>query len=217
MKEIKGPKQIKTTGGKYQPSSSSKGRFSKRQSSQKEGSNIKEKKRKLDNEDDCPIHGASNKWGQCHQNQHGNNFKPKRASATGSSRSQAQSISHRSSFFNGLPSHVQVAGKDNKNPLSKSSDTRSQTSNSTSRNFHYPNGCPNNNGNNNNFNYYQGQYVVESFLQEYDNKKDYLPEGSILIKELNGSKVDLFSLCHLGWTFGTNAQSRNFNFNNSDN
>ena len=27
------------------------------------------KKEKLANEDDCPIHGSSHKWGQCHQNQ----------------------------------------------------------------------------------------------------------------------------------------------------
>ena len=31
------------------------------------------KKKKLANEDDCPIHGASHKWGHCHQNQYREN------------------------------------------------------------------------------------------------------------------------------------------------
>ena len=34
--------------------------------------------KKLDNDDDCPIHRPSHKWGQCHQNQYGDNFCPRR-------------------------------------------------------------------------------------------------------------------------------------------
>ena len=34
------------------------------------------KKKRLNNDDDCPIHGNSHKWGQCHQNQYGDNFRP---------------------------------------------------------------------------------------------------------------------------------------------
>ena len=182
---------------------SSNNRFSKRQSSKKEGSNNNEKKRKLDNEDDCPIHGASHKWGMCHQNWFGNNFKLKRTSASGSSSNQSQSRSHRSSFFNGLPRQVQVAGNDNPNPSSESSKTRSQTSNSTNWSFRYPNDYPNqHNNNNNNSNYYQGQFVVESYLQDNDNHVNHLPEGSILIKELNGIPVDPFwSLLFWLWEY----------------
>ena len=41
-------------------------------------SNSNKKKRKLLlNEDDCPIHGAAHKWGQCHQNQYDDNFLPR--------------------------------------------------------------------------------------------------------------------------------------------
>ena len=36
----------------------------------------KQKNKKLTNDDDCPIHGNSHKWGQCHQNQYGEKFRP---------------------------------------------------------------------------------------------------------------------------------------------
>ncbi len=36
------------------------------------------KRKKLGNDDDCPIHCGSHKWGQCHQNQYGNSFRPLR-------------------------------------------------------------------------------------------------------------------------------------------
>ena len=45
------------------------------------------KKKKLTNDNDCSIHGASHKWGQCHQNQYGENFRPRRS--TGSSTTNA--------------------------------------------------------------------------------------------------------------------------------
>ena len=32
------------------------------------------KRKKLTNDDDCPIHGWHHKWAQCHQNQYGDNF-----------------------------------------------------------------------------------------------------------------------------------------------
>ena len=35
-----------------------------------------QKNKKLTNDDDCPIHGNSHKWGQCHQNQYGEKFRP---------------------------------------------------------------------------------------------------------------------------------------------
>ena len=172
-----------------------KSRFFKRQASQKDNNGNKDKKRKLDNEDDCPIHGSSHKWGQCHQNQYGNNFKPRRTSTNGSSSNHSQARSQRSSFFNGLPNQVRINNNTSQNPSSESSDTRSQTSNSNStRSFRYPSGYPNND-NGNNTNYYQGQYVVESYNQEKVGTQDYLPEGSILIKELNDKTVNLFGLC----------------------
>ena len=38
--------------------------------------NKESKPKKITNEDDCPIHGASHEWEQCHQNQYGENFCP---------------------------------------------------------------------------------------------------------------------------------------------
>ena len=70
------------------------------------------KKKKLANEDDCPIHGSSHKWGQCHQNQYGENFRPCRTSASSSS-SQMQQSTTRSAFHNGPPRHVQVYFNEN--------------------------------------------------------------------------------------------------------
>ena len=40
------------------------------------------KKKKLANEDDCPIHDSSHKLRQCHQNQYGENFRPRRTSVS---------------------------------------------------------------------------------------------------------------------------------------
>lgn len=39
-------------------------------------------KEKLSNDENCPIHGGTHKWGQCHQNQYGDNFKPCRQTST---------------------------------------------------------------------------------------------------------------------------------------
>ena len=63
--------------------------------------------KKLSNDDDCPIHGASHKWGQCHRNQYGDNFRPKRSSAASQTGSM-QSRSHCSSFHTGPPNQVQI-------------------------------------------------------------------------------------------------------------
>ena len=51
--------------------------------------------KKLTNDDNYPIHGASHKWGQCHQNQYDDNFRLKQSSAS----SQAGSMQSRSSLF----------------------------------------------------------------------------------------------------------------------
>ena len=112
--------------GKSNHTSSSRSRHFKRSSNQSKDSNSsKEKKRKLNNDDDCPIHGSSHKWGQCHQNQYGNNFKPKRSSPSGSTQS-SQGRSHRQSYFNGPPNQVQVYSNESRPPASDAStDSRS--------------------------------------------------------------------------------------------
>ena len=43
-------------------------------------------------------------------------------------------------------------------------------------------------------NYYHGQYAVETYINEDKMKKDYLPEGSVLVQSLNDDEVDLFGL-----------------------
>lgn len=72
--------------------------------------------KKLSNDDDCPIHGPSHKWGQCHQNQYGDNFRPRRT--TGSSTStfaNNRSCGSGASHFTGRPtppSQIQVYHND---------------------------------------------------------------------------------------------------------
>ena len=51
----------------------------------------KKRKKRLDNDNDCPIHGSVHKWGQCHQNQYGENFKSRRQSNHSSSNSHFNS------------------------------------------------------------------------------------------------------------------------------
>ena len=156
------------------------------------------KKRKVTNDDDCPIHGSSHKWGQCHQNQYGENFKPKRSSSV--SGSQSSNRSQRSSYFNGPPPQVQIYSNESRPPPSDTSyDSRSLNSATSAPNqYRYPPGYPNNshheNNNNNSGNYYQGQYVVETYANENKLQKDFLPEGSVLIQALNAVEVHLFGL-----------------------
>ena len=75
--------------------------------------------KKLTNDGDCPIHGASHKWGQCHQNQYGNNFGPKWSSAS----SQAGSIQSRSHSLPSIQDHqimyksLQMNGKHSQTTL----------------------------------------------------------------------------------------------------
>ena len=117
--------------GKSNHTSSSRSRHFKRSSNQSKDSNSsKEKKRKLNNEDDCPIHGASHKWGQCHQNQYGNNFKPKQSSSSGSTQA-SQGRSHRQSYFNGPPHHVQIYSNKSR-PLASDASTNSRSINTNS-------------------------------------------------------------------------------------
>ena len=85
-------------------------KFTKKSSNPKQDKDDK-KQRKLSNDDDCPIHGNSHKWGQCHQNQYGENFRPRRTPSsnnTHSSNFSSRDISQRSNYYQGPPSQVQV-------------------------------------------------------------------------------------------------------------
>ena len=56
------------------------------------GSSREKKKKEISNDgDDCPIHGSSHKWGQCYQNQYGDNFRPRRNANLPSNQSQGTS------------------------------------------------------------------------------------------------------------------------------
>ena len=56
----------------------------------------KKKRKRLSNDDDCPIHGTTHKWGQCHQNQYGVNFLPRCTPSTDANSSHLSSTSNRS-------------------------------------------------------------------------------------------------------------------------
>lgn len=75
--------QRSSTGNFNSNSRQNRNKRSSGRSNQRQGQGQKDSKRKrLSNDDDCPIHGSSHKWGQCHQNQYGENFKPRRQSST---------------------------------------------------------------------------------------------------------------------------------------
>ena len=62
---------------------------------------------KLSNEDDCPIHGRSHKWGQCHQNQYRENFCPRRSNPYPQFNNNSNWSQH-TGFHQGPPNQVQV-------------------------------------------------------------------------------------------------------------
>ncbi len=91
------------------------------------------------------------------------------------------------------PRQVQVYHNDLDNT---SYDGRSQTSSSRSHpSTHTPNA--ENNTTYNPYTYNGGSYVCETYNDErqQDNQEDHLPEGNILIKNINGTQVDTFALC----------------------
>ena len=167
------------------------------------GSNREKKKKKLSNDDDCPIHGSSHKWGQCHQNQYGDNFRPRRDSASASASGQGANRFRRntSHYTNQTPpANIQVYHND----TSSRTDTRSRSRNSPYSQQDQQSTSSFSSARNSSFNpnvnsYYQGQdnYVCEAFANEKDEtmKIDYLPEGNILLRYLNDAPVDAFGLC----------------------
>ena len=84
---------------------SSKGNKKHTSSNAKQGKDKKNKR--LTNDDNYPIHGNSHKWGQCHQNQCGENFHPRWPNSINNNSSSSQRL-QRSAFHNGLPTQVQV-------------------------------------------------------------------------------------------------------------
>ena len=163
-------------------------------------SNVKQgkdqKNKKLTNDDDCPIHGSSHKWGQFHQNQYGENFRPWWPNSTNNNSSSSQR-SHRSAIHNGLSTQVQVYSNEQRNfTTDLHTDNRSQYSGHSQASRNQPSYNSQTsyqdrqvNGN------YNAQYLVECFNYEDENLIDYLPEGSVLIQTLNGKQADLYALC----------------------
>ena len=171
------------------------------------GSSRDKKKRKLSNDDDCPIHGAGHKCGQCYQNQYGDNFRPRRTANASSNHSQGTSRYRNNTSHYVAPNpprDIQVYHNDghqqaryaSENGTSRSrssqNDQTSQSSVASSRySQHYPTNA-----------YYQNQthdnYICEILAnkdEETINKTDYLPEGNVLIRRLNDIDVDTFGLC----------------------
>lgn len=102
-------------------------KHNKRNSSSKASSNRDSKKQKLDNNDDCPIHGSTHKWGQCHQNQYGDNFRPQRSqTGTGSTNPGSSSRSNFSHYTSRHPpTDIQVYTNDRSSRNDGFSDDRS--------------------------------------------------------------------------------------------
>ena len=48
-------------------------------------------KKELTNDDDCPIHGCCHEWGQCYQNQYGENLGPWRQNTSNNSNASQRS------------------------------------------------------------------------------------------------------------------------------
>ncbi len=190
--------QNKSNQSKGTGSSSHNGRFSSKSnkhSAPNQGAKNNKRKR-LNNDDDCPIHGSSHKWGQCHQNQYGDNFRPRRQNiSTTSSRTRSSNYSGR-----GPPSQVQVYTAQAENQQvsqpSDNQDTNTYHSNSytggvesTASSYRYEN----NSQRHRYFN--RDTYFNECHNNDSNDQQDFLPEGTILIKQLNGVQVDLFGLC----------------------
>ena len=128
--------------------SNDKSRSFKRGSNSKpnnNNNNNKSKKPKLTNEDDCPIYGWSHEWGQCHQNQYGDNFKPRRmgSDSTSNTSNYSQTRSRRNSYGNNVPNPIQVYTNEARSQYSESNDNSSRQSRSSNSNFRYPPGYPN--------------------------------------------------------------------------
>ncbi len=62
--------------GSTNPKRNQKG---KRKVNSSQGRNTR---KRVDNEAECPLHGGTHTWGQCYQNQYGENFRPRRDGAT---------------------------------------------------------------------------------------------------------------------------------------
>ena len=126
-------KKIRETNKKNQkvPFNKSKGGKYKKFGKSPYKNNDKDSKKgcKLLNNDAYPIHGGSYKWGQCHQNQYGKNFRPRRSDNQSSS-SSTQSRSQRQAFHQEPPNQVQIfLNKSRNTALNETNDNRSLCSN----------------------------------------------------------------------------------------
>ncbi|MGH7954665.1 MAG: hypothetical protein ACREOZ_01765, partial [Gloeomargaritales cyanobacterium] len=59
-----------------------------RKKSASSGGGIVGKKSRPDNNNDCPIHGSTHKWGQCFDNRYGENYKPAASTSSSSTASK---------------------------------------------------------------------------------------------------------------------------------
>ena len=143
------------------------------------------------NDNDCPIHRAVNKWGQYHQNQYGDNFRP--CHFSGTNLTHFSSNSHQSSRHRRYeatpPSQVYFSHQH------QHQDTSSHLSNPSNQvyqdNLIYPN-CLQGDYQQQHNNYYVS-YNTDKVIKEEDT--NFLPEGTMVIKTLNKKSVAPFGLC----------------------
>ena len=143
------------------------------------------KHRKISNNIDCPIHGNSHKWGQCHQNQYRENFRPRHNNNISSTHSSfSQNRSQRSSFYQqGTTSQVQVY---NYKRRPNNTDNRSkQNGYSGKSNRNLPSYQNKNNQS------YRDQISIEIYNYKDKDVDNYFPEGYILVQLHNNTSKDL--------------------------
>ena len=154
----------------------------------------KKKRKRLSNDDDCPIHGTAHKWGQCHQNQYGDNLRPHHIPSNDANSSHLSSTSNRStarsqfSNRNRPPGQVYFhQGQQN----SRQFDSNSYLS--MPSNTNYTDSDP---GRDRYENRQRDTYYISHNI---DNTKgqsnDHIPEGTLSLCKLNGHPVSLFGLC----------------------
>ena len=163
------------------------------QSSNSSNSN-KKKRKKFSNDDNCPLHGTAHKWGQCHQNQYGDNFRPRCSPSNDANSSHLSSTSTRSTarsqFSNRNCPPAQVyfhQGQQN----SRQSDSNSYLS--MPSNINYTDSDP---GRDRYKNRQRDTYYISHNTDTMKGQSnDHLPEGTLRLCKLNGHPVSLFGLC----------------------
>ena len=143
-------------------------------------------KKRIDNDAPCPLHGDSHTWGQCHQNQYGENFRPRRdvqSSNTNTVRQQAPRPTSRQTYRPPQGQYLSHQSTRDSRSIDEHSDT-------VDTNQHPPATRQFNDSQ-------RGGYYLNEVHQVSDNQKeelDYSPEGYVYLDKMNGNDTHLHCL-----------------------